>query len=163
MASSKCSRQGYLFVSILIPEMDFLTHKGVYHLVFYLMRLLLPERKLRNQGQCWKEAWKVQHVSEVIFVSITRPLVTIYSPTVRTNIGHYTSQHDPAAAAQLFTHKLGHRVCITTVCSIRKAFDEERKKSAVTPTSMDEDEDVTLVPPKKRGKPALFGEEKEER
>lgn len=40
---------------------------------------------------------------------------------------------------------------------------KKEKKSAVTPTSMDEYEDVTLVPPKKRGKPALFGEEKEER
>ena len=78
-----------------------------------------------------------------------------YSPSVRAEIGRYACLHGTTAAARHFTRKLGHCLNASTVYSIKKVFKEERAKKR---TERD-DEDVKVLPLKKRGRPLLLGED----
>lgn len=73
-----------------------------------------------------------------------------YSPSQRADIGRYAAIHGTAAASRFFTRKLQMNVSETTVSSIKKAYKGEKR--------MTEDDDVWLLPPKKRGRPLVLGE-----
>ena len=78
-----------------------------------------------------------------------------YSASDRASMGRYASQHGVAAAASVFTHKLQHHVSETTVRSLKKAYlEQKRNKRAV-----EDDNDVDVLPPKKRGRPVLLGDD----
>ena len=59
-----------------------------------------------------------------------------------------------AAAARYFSRKLGHRVSETTIHSTTKTYSEGMKEKRAA----QDDGDVTVLPPKKRGRPVLLGE-----
>ena len=79
-----------------------------------------------------------------------------YSPTVRAEIGKYACHHGVAAAARFFSRRLDKKVSETTVRSIKTAYVKlgvQQKRGA-------EDEgEITALPLKKRGRPALLGQE----
>ena len=54
-----------------------------------------------------------------------------------------------------FSRKLSHRVSETTVHSIKKVYLEGMKEKRAA----EDDGDVTLLPPKKCGRPVLLGED----
>ena len=78
-----------------------------------------------------------------------------YTPAVRAQIGKYACQHGSAAASSFFSKKLGENVSKTSVQSIKVAYLEcvKKKRSADS-----DDEEVTNLPTKKRGRPFLLGE-----
>ena len=86
---------------------------------------------------------------------LTGTLFYRYSPSVRADIGRYACFHGLAAAARYFSRKLGHRVSETTVHLIKKAYLEGKKEKRAA----EDDGDVTVLPPKKHGKPVLLGED----
>ena len=55
-------------------------------------------------------------------------VVTRLTPSVRAEMGKYTSRHGVAAAARFFTRKLRHQVSETTVHSMKKAYLQEMKR-----------------------------------
>ena len=75
-----------------------------------------------------------------------------YSPSVRADISRYARLHGTTATARHFSRKLGHPLNASTVHSIKKAFEEEKAKKR---TERD-DEDVEVLPLKKRGRPFLL-------
>ncbi len=78
-----------------------------------------------------------------------------YSPGTRADIGRYACQHGVAAAARIFSRKLSYRVSVTTVHSIKKVYLEGIKEKR----ALEDDGDVTVLPPKKRGRAVLLGED----
>ena len=75
-----------------------------------------------------------------------------YSPSVRADIGRYACLHGTTAAARHFSRKLG---CPLNAHSIKKAYNEEKGAKR----KERDDEDVRILPPKRRGRPVLLGEE----
>ena len=73
-----------------------------------------------------------------------------YSPADRTDIGRYACQHGTAAAACFFSRKL-RRVSENTVVSMKKEYKQEKQKSEIN-------DDVSVLPHKKRGRPLLLGD-----
>lgn len=71
-----------------------------------------------------------------------------YSRSERAEIGKYASQHGVAAAARVYSRKLGKNVSGTTASSLKKAYLHD--KSAA--------DDEGILPEKKRGRPVLLGE-----
>ncbi len=67
----------------------------------------------------------------------------------------YSRQHRIAAAARFFSQKLGHRVSETTVESVKKAYLQGMKEKRAA----EDDGDVSVLPPKKCGRPVLLGED----
>ena len=76
-----------------------------------------------------------------------------YSEKLRAEIGKYSSYHGVAAASRHFSHQLKKKVSETTVRSIRDSYLMEVKRKRT-----DDVEDITILPPKKRGRPLLLGE-----
>ena len=77
-----------------------------------------------------------------------------YSAKDRAEIGKYASQHGLTAAAGHFSRKLGVNMSKSTIQSIKKSYlDGVREKRAR------DDEDLTLLPGKKRGRHLLLGDE----
>ena len=64
-------------------------------------------------------------------------------PHLRADVGRYASQHVIAAAARLFSRRLG--LCVSEY-SIKKAYLEGAKEKRAA----QDDGDVTVLPPKKR-------------
>ena len=70
-----------------------------------------------------------------------------YTPATLLEIAKYTCQHGVASAAPVFSHRLDRKVSESTVTSIRDACKRElRRKRA------DEDEEMSVLQPRKRGK-----------
>ena len=80
-----------------------------------------------------------------------------YSACLRAEIGKYASHHGVAAASRHFSRKLSKGVNEMTVRSIRSAYQEGVKRKR--PVEVDEEEDVVALPPIKRGRPVLLGQE----
>lgn len=79
-----------------------------------------------------------------------------YSPSVRAQIGSYACHHGVTKAARFFfSRKLNHNVNKTTVVSIKRAYLEEKKESR----AVGDNSDIAMLPPKKRGRRVLLGEE----
>ena len=78
-----------------------------------------------------------------------------YSPKDRAEIGKYACQYGTAAASRVFSRKMERKVSTASVHSIKTAYleDVKRKRSADS-----EDDEVTVLPPKKRGRPFLLGD-----
>ena len=68
------------------------------------------------------------------------------------DIGRYACVHGTTAAARHFSSKLGHHVNTSSVHSIKKAYKEEKGAKRAER----DDEDVRVLPPKKRGRPLLL-------
>ena len=83
------------------------------------------------------------------------PIVCRYSPKVRADIGRYARLHGSSAAATYLSRKFGNKVSVNTVHSIKKVYEEEAK----TKLEADSDDEVKVIPFKKRGRPLLLGEE----
>ena len=78
-----------------------------------------------------------------------------YSPAQRSAIGRYSSRHGAAAAAKHFSKLWGCKISDSTVKSIKKAYLDELRKR---PRS-DGGGEITALPPKKRGRKLLLGED----
>ena len=83
------------------------------------------------------------------------PTVCRYSPKDRAEIGWYARLHGSSAATTYFSRKFGNKVSVNTVHSIKKGYEEEAK----TKLEADSDDEVKVIPFKKRGRPLLLGEE----
>ena len=68
-------------------------------------------------------------------------------------------QHGTTAAARRFSMKLGRKVSISTVDSIKQAYLE----TAQNKRTLDSDDDVSILPPMKHGRPFIFGEDLDKR
>lgn len=79
-----------------------------------------------------------------------------YSPTLRLEIGKYSSQHGVAAASRYFTRKLKKSVSVTTIRSIRDAYRKELKLRRKRTPDLG-DVELESLDPKKRGRPLLLG------
>ena len=93
-----------------------------------------------------------------LFVSYPQCYVVIYyrySSETRAEIGKHASVHGVTAAANLFSQRLGEKISLTTVRSIRDAYTTElrRKRKA-----SDSDAVVLKLPEKKRGMHVLLGD-----
>ena len=93
-----------------------------------------------------------------MFVSYPQCYVVIYyrySSETRAEIGKHASVHGVTAAANLFSQRLGEKISLTTVRSIRDAYTTElrRKRKA-----SDSDAVVLKLPEKKRGRHVLLGD-----
>ena len=80
-----------------------------------------------------------------------------YSARLRAEIGKYASHHGVAAASRHFPRKISKGVSETTVRSIRFAYRDGVKRKR--PVEVDEEEDVVALPPIKRRRPILLGQE----
>ena len=79
-----------------------------------------------------------------------------YTPEIRTQTGKYACQHDTRAASALFLRKLLTKVSQSSVQSFKAAYLEHLKQIGRDNLS---DEEVAYLPPNKRGRPFLLGEE----
>lgn len=73
-----------------------------------------------------------------------------YSPEVRAQIAKYACVNGSRRASSTFSRKLGKKVSISTVDSIKKSYQAKRKA--------DPDDDISTLPTKKRGRPYLLGD-----
>lgn len=72
-----------------------------------------------------------------------------YSPKLRADIGRYACINGVARTARYFSRKLKGNINESTVHSIKKAYVQQRQS----------EQDVLVLPPKKRGRPVLLGAE----
>ena len=85
-----------------------------------------------------------------------RGTYTKYTATQCSETGKYSCQHGAAAAARHFSRKLESKVSATIVKSIKKAYVEEMRKR---PRSDDGEEEISVLPVKKRGTKLLLGDD----
>ena len=78
-----------------------------------------------------------------------------YSPSVRAQVGRYALHHGVAEAARYFSRKLGHRLSKTTVASLKKAYVKGVRENRAEGESVD----LATLPPKKRGRRVLLGDD----
>ena len=71
---------------------------------------------------------------------------------LRAEIGKYASYHGVAATSRYFSRKLKKKMSESTIRSIRDSFLREAKRKRV-----EDIEEVTTLPKKKRGRPLLLG------
>ena len=75
------------------------------------------------------------------------------TPSDRAEIGRYACQHGIAAAARRYSREFQHSVNESTVRYMKKAYLKVRREKRTA-----EDDDLRMLPPKKRGRPVLLGE-----
>ena len=78
-----------------------------------------------------------------------------YSPEERFEIGRHASLHGITAASRHFSLRFKRRVGISTVQSIRKDYVNNLRRKRTNP----DENDVAVLPLKKRGRPVLLGRE----
>ena len=71
-----------------------------------------------------------------------------YGPKTSVEMGKYTALHGATAAARKISKQLGYPVCVSTVLSIKKAYDNELKIKQVMESKLVE---IKHLCPKKRG------------
>ena len=79
-----------------------------------------------------------------------------YTATQRFEMGKYCCQHGAAATARHFSRQLRSKVSETTIKSIKKTYLEELRKR---PRTGDGQEQILTLPPKKRGRKLLLGDD----
>ena len=82
-----------------------------------------------------------------------------FSPSQRSLIGKYTSQHGPTAASRHFSRKLEKSVSRSTAKSIKKDYDEEIRKRRRLDANGTGIVEITELPAKKIGRKVLLGED----
>ena len=93
-----------------------------------------------------------------LFFSYPQCYVVIYyrySPETRAKIVKHASVHEVTAAANLFSQRLGEKISLTTVRSIRDAYTTELRRKRKASNS---DAVVLKLPEKKRGRHVLLGD-----
>ena len=76
-----------------------------------------------------------------------------YSPELRAEIGKYAILHGTTAASVFFSRKLARKVSETSIHSIKKAYLERLQQKRKD----DSDDELSSLPPQKRGRPTLLG------
>ena len=79
-----------------------------------------------------------------------------YTPEIRAQIGKYSCQHGTRAASALFSRKLLTKVSQLLLQSIKLTYLEHLKRIGRDNLS---DGEVAYLPPNKRGRPFLLGEQ----
>ena len=76
-----------------------------------------------------------------------------YTPDLRAKMAKYACQHGAQAASNYYSVKLGKKVNKSTIHSIKLAYLKRVKENKGDSS----DDDITELPPKKRGRPLLLG------
>ena len=138
-------------------RMVFLTPRAHFYAHFLCMPLLSQIRKLRSPSTRKAEQRSVASMEGEIEekeLHVTEKFVHSckYLPSVRVDIGRYACVHGTTAAAKHCLKKLCHPVNASFVHSFKKAYKEEKG----TKRAEQDNENVRVLPPKKRGRPLLL-------
>ena len=115
------------------------------------LKLSWHDRKHPEKQVLCTTGMKLINVAHCYFATI----YTRYSSSQRAKIGKYACIHGVPAAARVYSRKLQKHISETTVRSIRDAFREESTKQRY----LGVDEDIEIMPKKKRGRKGLLGEQ----